>query len=93
MSVRVTVDRNWQKHIQANLHELLDKLGEDITEDAKRLAPVESGKLRDSISYEVEDRTVHVYSDVDYSPFVEAGTSVMNPQPYLKPALYKNRES
>lgn len=58
---------------------------------AKRLSPVDTGRLRSSISREIGRDARGVYARigtiVDYAPHVEFGTSRMRPQPYLRPAL------
>jgi HK97 gp10 family phage protein len=58
---------------------------------AKRLAPVDTGRLRSSISRELGEDTdglvARVGTNVDYAPHVEFGTIRMRAQPYLRPAL------
>lgn len=54
---------------------------------AKALAPVDTGALRNSIQTELEgDLTAHVVVGVEYAEYVEHGTYKMAPQPYLTPA-------
>lgn len=62
-----------------------------IEGNAKRLCPVDTGRLRASISHAL-DRDGRglvgvVGTDVDYAPFVELGTSRAPAQPFLRPAL------
>ena len=55
---------------------------------AKRLAPVDTGRLRNSISHAVdmdEDR-VYIGTNVEYAPYVEMGTVKTAAQPFLQPA-------
>lgn len=58
---------------------------------AKRLCPVDTGRLRASITNALEQDeqglVAKVGSDVEYAPFIELGTSRMRAQPYLRPAL------
>lgn len=54
--------------------------------EAKKHAPVDSGRLRASIENRVEDLTAIVGTDVEYAPFVEMGTRNMKAQPFLNPA-------
>ena len=64
------------------------KTAADIERDAKIAAPVDTGALRNSISYELRDDglTAEVGPTVHYAPFLEYGTSRMAPRPYLGPA-------
>lgn len=58
---------------------------------AKRRAPVDTGRLRSSISRElgIDNRGLRarIGTDVDYAIYVEFGTSRARAQPYLRPAL------
>lgn len=66
-----------------------------VEADARRHSPVDTGRLRASITNEVREiaGTVlegRVGTNVDYAKYVELGTSKMPAQPYLRPALRKN---
>lgn len=58
---------------------------------AKQLAPVDTGRLRSSVTHEMAeeggDLVGRVGTDVDYAPHVELGTSRARAQPFLRPAL------
>lgn len=55
---------------------------------AKRLCPVRTSTLRNSITHEQEDENTEVIGTaVEYSPYVELGTVKMAAQPYLRPAV------
>jgi HK97 gp10 family phage protein len=58
---------------------------------AKRLCPVDTGRLRSSITHSVERDAKGlagiVGTDVEYGIHVELGTRRSRPQPYLRPAL------
>lgn len=58
---------------------------------AKRRCPVDTGRLRSSITHQVGQDGKGVVgvvgTDVDYAPYVEMGTSRMGAQPFLRPAL------
>mgnify|MGYP002760370961 CR=1 FL=1 len=43
---------------------------------AKRRAPVDTGRLRDSVSVDLQEDVL--FSDVEYAPFVEFGTIYMD---------------
>jgi HK97 gp10 family phage protein len=62
-----------------------------VESGAKRLCPVDTGRLRSSITHAVEQDEQglvgRIGTDVDYAPFVELGTSRAPAQPFLRPAL------
>lgn len=69
---------------------VVQKVTSDIVRDAKILAPVDTGRLRDSIGHTDTSTADTISSEigptVNYGEFVELGTSRMNAQPYLGPA-------
>jgi len=64
-----------------------------VERDAKTLCPVDTGRLRSSITHEIEGTTGRVGTNVEYSRYVELGTEKQSPQPYLRPALHKNEKA
>lgn len=58
---------------------------------AKRLCPVDTGRLRSSVTHETgkdqQGPVARVGTNVEYGPFVELGTSRMTAKPFLRPAL------
>lgn len=58
---------------------------------AKRICPVDTGRLRASITHRLEHDAegllAIIGTDVEYAAYVEFGTSHMRAQPYLRPAL------
>ena len=56
---------------------------------AKKLAPVDTGNLRNSITHTVDDGEPAAYigTNVEYAPYVCLGTIHMKAQPFLKPAV------
>lgn len=63
-------------------------IGETAEKYAKEIVPVDTGRLRNSITYLVDKESAEVYvgSNVEYAAPVELGTSRMRPRPYLSPA-------
>lgn len=59
---------------------------------AKRLCPVDTGRLRSSITHQVEGDTAYIGTNVEYAAYVEYGTSKMRAQPYLKPAVANHND-
>ena len=68
--------------IEAAKMRALEIIGGKIESYAKRLVPVDTGNLRNSITHEMEDDAVIVGSNVFYAPYVELGTgSQYDPPP------------
>lgn len=61
-------------------------------ERAANLAPVDTGRLRDSISVRSFDKGAAVATDCPYALAVEAGSRRAPARPFLKPALEDARE-
>lgn len=62
-----------------------------VSQEAKRLAPVDTGLLRASITYRADNEEVIIGTDVHYGKYQELGTRHHGPQPFLVPGL-KNSE-
>lgn len=97
MTVRVVVH---QSRIDRLLHGTggpigvaLQNTGINIESRAKRLVPVDTGRLRASIvttrplNKNATEMHVLIGSKVNYARFVELGTRYMRARPYLRPAL------
>ena len=54
---------------------------------AKELCPVDTGALRDSIHYTVNEDSFTLSADAPYAAYVELGTHKPAAQPFLRPAL------
>ena len=70
-------------------------IGETAEKYAKEIVPVDTGRLRNSITYEVDTKESAVYigSNVEYAASVELGNSRgMRPRPYLRPAATEHTE-
>lgn len=81
---------NSQKVIEA-IHEAvgnaLGEIGQRAVGYAQEIVPVDTGALRDSISYEATESELTVFADTEYASYVELGTSRQAAQPYLKPSI------
>lgn len=71
----------------------LEGCGSVLEAFAKQLCPVDTGRLRDSITHEVHGDSTSAGTNVEYAPYVELGTSKMAAKPYLKPALFDNAKT
>ena len=80
--------------IKAALLRGLEKCGLTAERFAKKLAPYDTGNLRNSITHEVDDGEPAVYigTNVEYAPYVCLGTIHMNAQPFLKPAVNDHKD-
>lgn len=65
----------------------LEKVGLMAERNAKIACPVDTGRLRNSISHTHDKNTSYVGTNVEYAPYVEMGTTNTKAQPYLKPAI------
>lgn len=66
----------------------LEEIGLAAEGYAKRLCPVDTGRLRNSITHVTRygAKAVYIGTNVEYAAYVELGTRMQKPQPYLRPA-------
>jgi len=66
----------------------LEKVGLVAEGYAKRLCPVDTGRLRNSITHAIDggEMAAYIGTNVEYGPHVEFGTSRSKAQPFLRPA-------
>lgn len=66
----------------------LEKIGWLAEGYAKRLCPVDTGRLRNSIAHkiEVDEKAVYIGTGVEYAAYVELGAKGRKERPYLRPA-------
>jgi HK97 gp10 family phage protein len=69
-------------------------IGAKAADYAAGLAPVDTGRLKNSLTHEVamDEKAVYVGTNVEYAPYVEFGTYKQRPQPYLKPAIQNHMD-
>ena len=72
--------------------QVVRKAALDTMADAKTLAPVDTGNLRNSITTDARpgDLRAVVEATASYSAYIEWGTSKMQPQPFMQPAQERN---
>lgn len=92
MSAKFTIDttdnsEQVEEYLKDATEKALMLCGEEAKGYAKKLCPVDTGNLRNSIDYDVLDDTVQIGTNVEYASYVELGTSKQTAQPYLKPAI------
>ncbi len=90
VSFRITSSPDWGEHMtQATLgtERLIERAAFELERRAKRKAPVDTGRLRSSITTAQESpESWLVGTNVRYAPDQEFGTSRHAAQPYLRPA-------
>lgn len=66
----------------------LEAIGIQAEGYAKDLCPVDTGRLRNSITHAIEadEKAAYIGTNVEYAPYVELGTSKHKAQPFLTPA-------
>ena len=87
------------EEIQNKLKQALTMSGLVVETKAKELCPVDTGRLRASITSKVEGSSAFVGTNVDYAPYVEYQAGLDNPKPgketgqmpFLRPALFLSK--
>ena len=81
-----------QRMVEDRAKATLRSVGRKVESSARRIVPVRTGVLRESITHEPseDELTMHVGSRVHYAGYVEGGTPKMSARPYLRPALMEN---
>lgn len=72
----------------------LEAIGLEAEGKAKKDTPVDTGRLRNSVSHAVADaeRAAYIGTNVEYAPYVELGTRFMRARPFLRPAATEHGE-
>lgn len=72
----------------------LTRIGMQAEGYAKKECPVDTGRLRNSITNEIEknEKAVYIGTNVEYGKFVELGARGRTPKPYLKPAATEHTD-
>ncbi len=70
----------------------LEAVGLSAEGHAKKITPVDTGNLRNSITHLVDGKAAYIGTNVEYAPYVELGTSKMAARPYLKPAATEHSD-
>ena len=90
MGVEVKVTDNSDKaleELRRKMEMALTAIGATAEGHAKDYCPVDTGRLRNSISNTHDDDSAYIGSNVEYAAYVELGTSKRKAKPYLKPAV------
>lgn len=78
--------------VNKNLDSVGNLIQNEVKSEISSMGAVKTGKYKNSIDYSVntDETSVIISSDVEYSIFVELGTSKMSPRPAFRYALAKN---
>ena len=68
----------------------LESIGAHAQEDVAQRAPVDTGRLKNSIKHKTGDRYVDIYTNVEYAGYQEFGTSKIPPKHYMKNGIESN---
>ncbi len=74
------------KSLDAATARALEKIGLVAEGYAKRLCPVDTGRLRNSVTHATDGYSVYIGTNVEYAPCVEEGTKFMPAKAFLRPA-------
>ncbi|MBO1680171.1 HK97-gp10 family putative phage morphogenesis protein [Bittarella massiliensis (ex Durand et al. 2017)] len=86
-----------QAELERRIANAATRCANEMERHAKLRCPVDTGRLRNSVTTAVETEddtaTVYVGSNVEYAPHVELGTSRSEAQPFLKPAVADHQDA
>ena len=78
--------------LKKKLQAALSNAGDVLLDKVKSNAPVDSGKLRQSLKKsDIGDLKIKIETDVDYASAVEFGTFKQAPKPFMRPALKSSK--
>ena len=89
LNVRLTMMRG---RLEESARRAVEETAEAARDDARAFAPVDSGRLRDSIRAERHGLKAAVFTDCGYAAAVEFGTMAAPAQAFLRPAASVARE-
>lgn len=88
MEVKITDNSDKAlEELQRKIEMALIAIGATAESHAKDYCPVDTGRLRNSISNTHDADSAYIGSNVEYAAYVELGTSRRKAKPYLKPAV------
>lgn len=72
----------------------LEAVGIEAESDAARLCPVDTGRLRNSITHTIDggEPAAYIGTNVEYASYVHNGTSRQKAQPFLTDAVNQNAD-
>ena len=70
----------------------LEAIGLTAETYAKKATPVDTGRLRNSISHTVDGEAAYIGTNVEYAPYLELGTKKIAAHHYLKRAATEHKD-
>lgn len=89
---RVVVNKDGLEALSEELDEAARESAERAAMEARRLCPVDTGRLRASIATSQVEGGWRFGSDAPYASLVELGTARTPAQPFLRPAIDAARQ-
>lgn len=80
------------RRIDIALARALEAVGIEAEGDAKELCPVDTGRLRNSITHTIDERAAYIGTNVEYAPYVHNGIHGRSGQPFLTDAVSQNND-
>lgn len=95
LEVRADNRREVAEAVDGAIAAALEEVGLAAEGFAKRLCPVDTGRLRNSITHVTrpDDNAVYIGTNVEYAPYVEYGTARQEAQPFLRPAATRHGDT
>lgn len=91
--ITVKINDNVQKvleELDAKIYTALARCGREAAERAAALAPIETGELKQSMTYQIKGDTAYIGSNVEYAAYVELGTGKYYPGGRKTPWTYQD---
>lgn len=85
-----------KSELKSKLRKIFEMWGVFLTKEwvmrIKKEKLIDTGRFMNGVTYKSDDKQTIVGNPVEYSSFLENGTSRMRARPTLKPAIMENRE-
>ena len=85
-----------KSELKSKLRKIFEMWGIFLTKEwvmrIKKAKLIDTGRFMNGVTYKSDDKQTIVGNPVEYSSFLENGTSKMRARPTLKPAIMENRE-
>lgn len=78
--------------INTGITRALYRIGLEAENYAKNLCHVVTGRLRNSITFDMDEDSVYIGTNVEYGQFEEMGTSKRKAHPFLRPAATNHKD-